>query len=749
MSFFDPQLQLIASFLIVGVGLFLRMKNLRLLLLLLSMLVQVRYLLWRGLNTLDTFTALGFAATMSLYFAECYGLLQNLFFSYQSAYPLQRVSPKPREFPSVDILVPIVNEPLDILKRTLIGCLAQDYPRDRYTVYVLDDGARDDVQKLANDLGCRYIRRESREHAKAGNLNNALRIVEGELMAIFDVDHVPVAKFLERTVGFFEDPKVAFVQTPHHFYNPDVVQANLRLQQEIMHEQDLFFRIVQPGRDAHNSAFFAGSSAIFRTRMLREVGGFRTETITEDLHTSILVHERGWTSCYLNEKLSAGLSPESIQTYLKQRERWAIGSVQTLFRDNPLFKSRLSITQRIDYFASIYYFFHGIPRLVYLLAPLSFLLLGVSPIRAQPLELLHYFFSYYIVAVLVMETVGKGYRRIFWSDVYESLMCFSLSRAVIKALMPSKGFTFVVTPKGLQSSAEKRWKDALPFASMLVLLVIGICVGFIRHDSDSKALLISAFWAAYNAFLLLVVLVSAIEQPQRRGMFRLNRRIPCIIRGGGKEAWGHTIDISEGGVAVNLEHEFHFLDPGVEVELRGGHGETTRLAATVLRQESHSGGIVIALKFRDLGENDSRAVIRQMFSPVDSWTENGGRSSTVFKDATLPLLGVIRRSRRGKTLRRLHPRVPIRRECSLLVDGRIDIRGHTVDVSYSGLSVRLNGTGGRVSAWPDSLSVSLGGVVLQASVVARETSKNGSMLHLKVRHVEKGEDEWRAIGVSS
>ncbi|MGW8272482.1 MAG: glycosyltransferase [Thermodesulfovibrionales bacterium] len=749
MSFFEPQLQVIASFLIVGVGFLLRMKNLRVLLLLLSMAVQVRYLLWRGLFTLDTFTALGFAVTICLYFAECYGLLQNLFFSYQAAHPLQRVPRKPKEFPLVDIFVPIVNEPLDILKRTLIGCLAQDYPRDRFTVYVLDDGARDDVRDLSDDLGCRYVRRESREHAKAGNLNNALRIAEGDLVAIFDVDHVPVAKFLERTVGFFEDPKVAFVQTPHHFYNPDVVQANLRLQQEIMHEQDLFFRIVQPGRDAHNSAFFAGSAAIFRSRMLREIGGFRTETITEDLHTSLRIHERGWKSCYLNEKLSAGLSPESIKTYLQQRERWAIGAMQTLFRDNPLFKGKLSITQRIDYFASIYYFFHGIPRIVYILAPLSFLLLGISPIRAEPLELLHYFFSYYIVAVLVMETVGKGYRRIFWSDVYESLMCFSLSRAVIKALLPSKGFKFVVTPKGLQSSWEKRWKDALPYACLLSLLVIGICVGFILHSTDSKALLISAFWAAYNAFLLLVVFVSSIEQPQRRRMFRLNRRIPCLIRGDGKEARGYTVDISEGGVAISLDHEFYFLHPGVELELRGGHGETTRVAATVLRQERHNGGFIMALKFRDVAEDTYQSIIRQMYSPLDSWSENGGKSSTVLKDAALPLIGVIRRSRAEKALRRLHPRVPVRRECSLVLDGRIDIRCHTVDVSYAGLSVRLNGTSGKIDSWSDPLSVSLGGVVLHASVVAQEAAKNGSTLHLKILNIERGEDEWRTVAASS
>jgi cellulose synthase (UDP-forming) len=188
--------------------------------------------------------------------------------------------------PTVDVMVTVVHEPLDILKRTLVGCVNQEYPKGRFTVYVLDDGHRDEVRELATSLGCAYLRRPDRSlHAKAGNLNHALKRSSGELLALFDVDHVPVTSFLKETVGFFQDPTVAFVQTPHHFYNPDIFQRNLHLEQELKNEQALFFRMVQSGRNRHNRAFFAGSSGLFRRSPLEEIGGFQTQTISEDLYT--------------------------------------------------------------------------------------------------------------------------------------------------------------------------------------------------------------------------------------------------------------------------------------------------------------------------------------------------------------------------------------------------------------------------------------------------------------------------------
>ncbi|HET6676810.1 MAG TPA: glycosyltransferase, partial [Nitrospira sp.] len=397
----------------------------------LTLFLYVRYLVWRGIYTLNTADWSGLCISSLVLLAEAYGLVQLIFFTFQAWKPFERKSPQIKTYRTVDVFVTVVNEPLDILRRTLIGCTSQDYPADKYKVYVLDDGGREDVLALARSLGCEYLRREGRDHAKAGNLNHALGRTSGDLIAVFDTDHVPTSAFLQKTVGFFDEEKVAIVQTPHHFYNPDIFQKNFHLESELKNEQALFFRVLQSGRDAHNSAFFAGSSGLFRRGPLMEVGGFQTQTITEDIHTSMLVHARGYESRYLNQVLSAGLMPETFSGYLKQRSRWAIGCIQMFVKCNPLMTKGLTWAQSVDYFGSVYYFFHGVPRVVCLAAPLSALLLGISPVAATVPERVNLFGTYFLASLVMMRTVSRGTRNAFWADVYETAMCFSLSKAAL------------------------------------------------------------------------------------------------------------------------------------------------------------------------------------------------------------------------------------------------------------------------------------------------------------------------------
>lgn len=736
--------QFYVSLLFIAIGFSLRIKNTRRLLLFLFVLAQVRYLLWRGFFTLDTVTAVGLAVTLSLFLAECYGLLQNIFFSHQTTKPPGRVPPEPTVFPTVDIFVPIVNEPLEILRRTLIGCRAQDYPSEKVTIHVLDDGGREEVRKLAEELGCNYIRRQDRSHAKAGNLNHALKLTRGQCIAIFDVDHVPVRSFLKRTVGFLEDERVAFVQTPHHFYNPDIFQKNLRLEKEIQNDQDLFFRVIQPGRDAYNSAFFAGSSAVFRRKALDEIGGFQTDTLTEDLHTSLVLHSRGWKSCYLDETLSAGLTPESLRSYLKQRERWAMGAVQTFFKENPLFKKSLSWAQRLHYFASIYYFFHGIPRIVYLAAPASFLLFGVAPIMAEPLELVHYFLSYYVIAVLVMDTVGRGYRKIFWSDVYESMMCFSLSKAAVKAFVPGSRSAFFVTPKGEAGQLKRAWRETAPHFVLAGALLVGVARGLILRPENQGALLISSVWAVFNILLLFLVINSALERPQRRIVLRLRRKILCMVKDPDREAKGYTADISEGGIAVRLAEEVYFPGPDVEVELVSSYGEVTRLRGAIRRQEKDGETVVLGIRFRDVGEEERRSLIRQMYSPPESWREEERGRGGFAQDVMLIAKGMVRPWRKDRELKRLYPRISHAQACSFIVNGssRRTYPARTVDISYSGLSILLEDKAEGIDMTKGS-RVQMDGIGLRVEVVARSRRRGKVRLHLRVKAIESGDTLWR------
>ena len=244
---------------------------------------------------------------------------------------------------------------------------------------MLDDGHRDEVQELAQRLGAHYLR-GPREHAKAGNLNAALEQTKGDLVAIFDTDHIPTRSFLQETVPWFKDEEVGVVQTPHVFRNPDIFQRAFRLEGRIPNEADLFNRGIQPARDAWGGAFFVGSGAVFRREALEEIGGFQVLSITEDIHTCVHMHAAGWRSVFVDKALAVGLAAEDLSSYVVQRRRWMLGCLQIFFRDNPLFRGGLSLRQRLAYFGSLYHFFFPLARLVFWVTPLYYLFFHLHPI---------------------------------------------------------------------------------------------------------------------------------------------------------------------------------------------------------------------------------------------------------------------------------------------------------------------------------------------------------------------------------
>jgi len=254
-----------------------------------------------------------------------------------------------------------------VVRRTLIGALAMTYPHE---TYLLDDGRRPEMEALAKELGVGYITRPDNVGAKAGNLNWAMGRTSGDFIAIFDADHVPLRQFLDRTLGYFADPTVAFVQTPQEFYNVESFQHLTKAaQKRSWHQQQLFYRVLQPGKDNWNSTFFCGSCGVMRRAALEEVGGFATETITEDMHTSFRLHAKGWSSAYHNEVLALGLAAQTATPYHLQRLRWGQGTMQMLRKERLFTNSGLSIHQRINYFASVLHYFDGYQRLLLYMAP--------------------------------------------------------------------------------------------------------------------------------------------------------------------------------------------------------------------------------------------------------------------------------------------------------------------------------------------------------------------------------------------
>jgi len=522
--------------------------------LMLSGLLYVRYMVWRVTETIPTDETWSLVAGIVLWGAELYGTIQFGFFAFQTWHGFH-TTPKPDKVEplSVDMFVCVVQEPIELLRQTVYGCLMQ---RGRYsiTVHILDDGKRESVRLLAEELGCRYhTRTNTPQHAKAGNINAALPRTSGDVIAIFDVDHVPTENFVQETLPHFSDPKVAMVQTSQHFYNPDIFQSGLS--RKIQNEQELFFSVLQPGRNAHNSAFFAGSGGLVRRSALLEIGGFMTQTITEDIHTSMELHSRGWKSVHVNQPLSAGLMPETFHGYVKQRKRWAIGCMQVFFGDNPLLKRGLTWQQRIDYLGSMFYFMFGFPRMIGLVAPLTMLLFGITPVATDLWHLVIQFGAVYLALIATMHLSVARMRNPFASDIYEVAMAPSLCRAALSICFPRKERVFEVTPKGEQQDhGASMWAPTYPLMVLACLLGLGIILGAFELQSGDYHLGVpyAMVWATINLGMVLAALWTAQPTEHRRGAFRHVRQglhnIPALI---GAE-YGKVYDLSMTGAAITL-----------------------------------------------------------------------------------------------------------------------------------------------------------------------------------------------------
>ncbi len=655
-----------------------------------SLALTFRYLYWRVNYTLNDSDTLSLTISVIILLAEVYGLFAALFFYFQVAAPTKpraHVSDHPA-LPSVDIYVTCYDESVDIVRRTLIGCQDIEYPEHKKNLYLLDDGAREEMRTLAGRLGCGYLSRSTREHAKAGNLNNALAHSGGEFICNFDADHIPVKTFLKKTMGFFSEPKVALVQTPHYFYNPDIYQRNLKMQNKIAHEQDLFFQVIQPGRDYFNASFYCGSGAVFRRQALVQVGGFATSSVTEDIHTTMLIHAAGYRSVYVRDVLAVGLSPESFESYLVQRKRWTKGHLQIfLSKDNPLFLKGLSFAQRIHYFASIYYFMLGPARIVFLAVPLFFLLFSIPPLLATLPDMVNFFGSHYVAALISFHLMVGKHRNPFWSDVYEAVMCFSLTRTLLETLSRPKSLFFNVTPKGQKFSESKMdVQSTFPHFILMALLGTGMILGCYRYILEPfalDALVISLVLGVYNLFVLSCAVFAGKESVQKRTSFRLKREMVCELEYDQQCIPARTSDISEEGVAIDHDQPI-FLPSEMTVHLYH-QGENVTLKGLLVRNDLLSSGkSSIGIRFAPMDPEIYHRLTSLIYTDPKSWKVSGLDPVGFVRSLGDLVRAPISTFSNLKILRRSAPRIKRLLEAQLFIEGQ-SVRAGVEDVGSQGL----------------------------------------------------------------
>ena len=517
--------------------------------------VTIGYLVYRGAYTLNHDHWYAAVASWLLYSAELWGGLSLLLFFLQVWDTTEPEVPPPLEGVSVDVFVPTYNEDIAILRGTLQACLAMDYP---HRTILLDDGHREPVRELCEELGVHYITRDNNLHAKAGNLNHALDQTDGEFVAILDADHVPEPHFLSRMIGYFKDPNLGFVQSPHAFSNFDTFQGRVNYEKgRFWDEGELFYKVIQPGRNACNSVVFAGSAALFRREALKEVGYIATETITEDMHTGIRMASRGWGSKFVSERLVAGQGATDVTTFHSQRLRWAEGNLSILAHDNPLFMRGLTWRQRLTFLASIIHWAGGLPRLAIYLTPILMLLTGVSPVKDFTPMLAVVFATYIGMMMLSLKRVYRGYMNYDMIEFFNMANFWTQIRATVRALLYRKKSKFIVTNKrgGQQGSILPH---VLPQIALLSLCQFSLLFGWSRHllvdqQMDWLGLGIATFLVLHHARYAIAYLRIAMTPSSQRASYRHCLNLPVSYsftnaEGESFEGVGVSTDMNELGM---------------------------------------------------------------------------------------------------------------------------------------------------------------------------------------------------------
>ncbi len=534
---------------------------------LLLTLLGARYLAWRVSASLNLATPLAASLSLLTLAAELVllaGFFLQLWFTLLSEQPAPPAGPIPTPAPSVDVLVPSCGEPAELVERCLRGCLAMDYPH--LTVWLLDDSGRPELAELCQRLGCRYLARPEHAHAKAGNLNHGLGFCQGELVAVFDADVVPLRPFLARTVGLFADPTVGFVQTPQSYMNADPVMRNLRLERWLLPDEESFYRWIQPTRQNLNAVVCAGTSFVMRRQALERVGGFETATPSEDLATGIRITAAGYRNHYLSEKLSAGLAPFTAAAMARQRCRWGSGSLQTLRTGaDPLRIPGLNPLQRLAYSEGILHWFTFPAQLVLLCTPLSLGLLGIAPILFSGDALLTVAMPFVFSQLLLTRWLSGHARAAILPELYRWIFLVPICAAVVATAL-GRPRRFRVTPKAVVDQGPSG-PDAgllLPLLALLALQLVALwnlAPGRLPLLSGQEGLLpVSAAtvgvvlgWSLLNSLLLLLAIRSCWDRPHRDGVPWFALALPVRLQHSLGTVHGRLRAVSATGAELGLE----------------------------------------------------------------------------------------------------------------------------------------------------------------------------------------------------
>jgi cellulose synthase (UDP-forming) len=622
------------------------------LLVVLTVILGANYVAWRWLESLN-WSAWWIAVPLVL--AETYSFLDVCLFGLTMWRLRERTPPQAPPGLTVDVFITTYNEPIEMVMDTALAAQRIRYP---HKTWILDDGARPEMRDAAVKHGIGYLTRSADwldrpRHAKAGNLNNALMMTQGEFMMILDADQIPKPEILDRTLGYFNNRKVALVQTPQWFINvPD--------NDPLGSQAPLFYGPLQQGKDGWNAAFFCGSNALLRREALMQLGlaGYVAEvernirsalkgsraavrqarrstqasdpmaarlldevelattraaadlkagqsyseitytlrrtvdaavqqlvaadftalqadlaeiramdleagpgqltpdevetavaqlssrqwsplgalesvqavleaisverddeaqplmplatiSVTEDMATSMRLHAMGWKSVYHHEILAIGLAPEDLKTMLTQRLRWAQGTIQVLLRENPLAKRGMKWTQRLMYFATMWSYLSGFAAVVYIAAPIIYLVLGILPVTSLSTDFFIRFIPFMVANQVLFAVAGRGAKT--WRGQQYSLALFptwiKACTTAARNVWFGRPLGFAVTPK-VKEGNSRDWHLIRPQLIAMGLLAAAAIIGLTRLAmglNEPLGTLVNVAWVIYDLIVLSVL----------------------------------------------------------------------------------------------------------------------------------------------------------------------------------------------------------------------------------------------------
>lgn len=577
----------------------------------------VYYMFWRVTKTIN-YSALIFSSILLA--AEVYGFINYFLFALMTKDIEKGERISPPDGLSVDVFVPTYNEDLEVLEATLIGCANMNY---KHTTYVLDDGRREEVASLAKQLGCVYLTRSDNKHAKAGNINAALKKTSGEFIVILDADMVPQPELIEKTLGYFNDPKTAIVQMPQEFYNLDSVQ-HLNNSSH-WHEQQLFYHVIQPGRNSINAPFWCGSPSIVRRSALESIGGVATESITEDFLTSIKLNGRGWNIKYHNEALAFGIAPQSIHAFNLQRLRWAQGAMKILkSKYNPLIAPGLSIKQRLAHFSAIFTYFESYQKFIYLLIPVIYLFTGVMPLKlTTEYEFVIHWVPCFILLILTNKALGRGYFRFVAVEEYNILKMFTFIKASF-SLLGSGHMTFKVTPKSVESSIKSKERHEIYLHGViLAVILLSVSFGMINllrgtflSYSSTLCTVIAILWSAFNSYLLIIAMREVLRRIYYRHDYRFNINLSSrFVELTGLQLYATVNDISRSGIGLT-DVDADTIDGKGKIRICLPDGILDVTGLVEYNAETEDGSKKVGLKFDHLSSEQRMRLFNFLYVTV-------------------------------------------------------------------------------------------------------------------------------------